>query len=100
MSRCIWVAIPIGLAFDFWAFDDQGANLTAQYLLSHGYRPGTDFGYHYGLLPLLWGRIWFDVFGLTPIACWTAMLFCEVFIVRGIARFVTALDLSRVAQEC
>ncbi len=85
--------IPHGLGFD-WAFDDRGANLTIQYLLSRGYRPGLDFGYPYGLLPLAVGRVWFALFGLTPVACWIAFLVCELMTAVGIARFSAALQLG------
>src|SRR5271155_1164674 len=57
------------LQFGTFAFFDTGENLTAQYLISHGYRPTIDFFYHYGLMPLLFGRVWFSIFGLTPTAC-------------------------------
>jgi len=87
------VNIPHGLSFD-WAFDDRGANLTIQYLLSLGYIPGLDFGYPYGLLPLAAGRVWFALFGLTPFACWIAFLVCELLTAVGIARFSAALQLG------
>lgn len=44
-----------------------GGNLTAQYLLSQGFRPQIDFGHHYGLRGLLVGQIWFGIFGTTPV---------------------------------
>lgn len=55
--------IPIP-SFTF-AFNDGGANLTVQYLMSRGLVPSVDFGYHYGLLPLLMGKLWFWLFGLS-----------------------------------
>lgn len=83
--------IPDSLAFGNFAFCDQGANLTAQYLVAHGYRPGLDFGYHYGLLALLFMRIWFSAFGLTPHAYLAAMLACNVLFAWALARLFSAL---------
>ena len=57
------------LSFDYYFFQDQGTNLVAQYLTHSGLRPGVDFGYNWGLLGLLFGRLWFGVFGATPLAC-------------------------------
>ncbi|MGD0116817.1 MAG: hypothetical protein ABSD30_02050, partial [Candidatus Binatus sp.] len=59
--------LPGSLNFGF-LFGDTGANITAQYLVANGYRPAVDFGYHYGLLPLLLGHVWFSVTGASPIA--------------------------------
>ncbi len=65
--------LPNDLYFDRFAFFDNGANLTLQYLTSLGLRPAIDFGYQYGLLAALVGRIWFGFFGATPIAYEFAM---------------------------
>src|SRR6202043_881867 len=48
--------LPETMNFEAFAFGDRGANLTLQYLVAHGYRPAIDFGYHYGLLPILVGH--------------------------------------------
>ena len=37
------VRFPGAMQFDAFSFSDTGANLTAQYLLDHGYRPLLDF---------------------------------------------------------
>jgi hypothetical protein len=57
------------LSFDYYFFQDQGTNLVAQYLTNSGLRPAVDFGYNWGLLGLLFGRLWFAAFGATPAAC-------------------------------
>jgi hypothetical protein len=88
------IRLPGALQFDNFAFFDTGANLTAQYLISHGYRPTLDFAYHYGLLPLLFGRIWFRLFGLNPIACVGAMPLIDILIVWGFVRFAANLKLT------
>jgi hypothetical protein len=92
---CI-VSVPSIFSFDNWAFGDQGSELTIQYLAREGYRPGVDFFYHYGLLPILAGNIWFGALGITPLACFAAMFVCGLFMVRGLARFAVALELTPV----
>jgi hypothetical protein len=82
------------LQFNNFAFFDTGSNLTVQYLISRGLRPTIDFVYHYGLLPLLFGRIWFHLFGLTPIACVAAMPLVDLLIVLGLARFAANIRLN------
>ncbi len=78
--------LPEIMSFDSYAFCDNGANLTIQYLVSHGLRPTVDFGYHYGLLPILVGRIWFAIVGRTPLAYQALMVACDLVIVSSIAR--------------
>jgi hypothetical protein len=84
----------IGRSFDFWAFSDSGANLTVQNLLKQGLTPAVDFGYHYGLLPLLIGRFWFALFGSTPLACGLLMTSATLLICFALARFAISLRLG------
>jgi hypothetical protein len=86
--------LPGTLQFDNFAFFDTGANLSVQYLINHGYRPTLDFIYAYGLLPLVFGRIWFSIWGLTPLACVAAMPLIDILIVWGFVRFATNLKLN------
>ncbi len=83
--------LPETMAFDSYAFCDNGANLTLQYLVSHGLRPTIDFGYHYGLLPVLVGRVWFEIAGRTPIAYQAFTLACDLAIASAIARIAAIL---------
>lgn len=89
-----FLKLPDVMAFDRYAFCDTGANLTLQYLVSHGLRPAVDFGYHYGLLPILIGRIWFRLIGLTPIAYQALMVACDLVIAWAIARIAAILRFS------
>jgi hypothetical protein len=82
------------LQFNRFAFFDTGSNLTEVYLVSHGYRPTIDFIYHYGLLPILLGQIWFRIWGLTPIACVIATPLIDIFIVWGLVRFAANLRMN------
>lgn len=81
---------PSCLRFEGFACGDWGANLTAQDLVSIGLRPGVDFIYPYGLLSLLFGRVWFGLMGATPHAYFEAMLVGHVAVAIGLARFVAA----------
>jgi len=83
--------LPESMSFDSYAFCDNGANLTLQHLVSHGLRPTIDFGYHYGLLPILVGRIWFSIVGLTPIAYQALIVACDLALVCAIARIAANL---------
>ncbi len=83
--------LPETMSFDSYAFCDNGANLTLQYLIAHGLSPTIDFGYHYGLLPILVGRIWFAVAGLTPIAYQILIVIFDLAIVSAVARIATHL---------
>src|SRR4051794_22254967 len=60
--------LPALLALKGYAFSDAGATLTLDRLVADGQRPGVDFVYLYGLLPIAVGRAWFAVWGATPYA--------------------------------
>ncbi len=87
--------IPHDMNLFMFAFGDRGSWLVVQYLTSHGYRPTIDFGYPYGLLPIMAGRAWFGMLGLTPIAFNLAMTTGGVAMAWGLARFSSAMCLSR-----
>jgi hypothetical protein len=80
---------PNELFFRF-AFGDSGTSLTINDLVHRGFRPAIDFGYIYGLLPLLLNRIGFAVLGAAPRTCWWATLLCNTAMAWGLARFATA----------
>lgn len=88
------VGLPKTLGFLGFAFFDTGANLAGQYLISHGYRPTIDFFYPYGLIPLLFGRIWFSIFGLTPIACVAVTPLLDILIVWGFVRLAANVKMN------
>lgn len=83
--------LPMSLEWTTFAFMDQGANLSVQTLLDRGMVPTIDFGYTYGLLPLLIGRSWFALLGRTPVAYAAAMLVVDLLIAWGLARCLAAL---------
>ncbi len=83
--------LPQTLNFAPFAFGDPGSNLTIFYLVSHGYRPVIDFGYHYGLLGLLASLAWFRAFPLTPAGYQAACIACQIGVACGVARIARAL---------
>src|SRR5262245_59039016 len=62
------IRLPRTASFIDFAFGDPGSTLKVDTLVAEGYRPGIEFGYPYGLLPVAVGRVWFHVFGRTPTA--------------------------------
>jgi len=90
------VKLPVVTAFTGFAFSDWGANLTAQALLDKGWRPGIDFTYPYGLLPLAFGRLWFGLLGRTPTAYLAAVLMCQAALGWAIARTLARIRIDRL----
>jgi hypothetical protein len=86
--------LPTDLGFDANAFGDRGDFLTICYLVRHGSRPAIDFGYHWGLLPIMLGQAWFAIFGSTPQANEAVMVVCAILVAVGIARMAAALRLG------
>jgi hypothetical protein len=88
--------LPNSMAFNTFAFFDQGANLTLQYLLSKGLRPAIDFGYAYGLLPVIFGRVWFAIFSATPRAYQLAMEVFAVLTAWALAKILAQLKIGYI----
>jgi hypothetical protein len=91
-----FLKLPEIMTFDSYAFCDSGANLTLQYLVSHGLRPTIDFGYNYGLLPILIGRIWFAIAGLAPISLQVLMAVCDLVIAWAMVKICSRIRLGAV----
>jgi len=80
--------------FDRFAFQDSGGELVRQAFWRQGLRPTVDFGYLYGLLPMLVGGGWYRLFGLSPGAFRGLMLACSLATAWGLARFAAARRLG------
>jgi hypothetical protein len=85
---CVLAAICVSRIPDFFRFDnvvfgDFGSVLTTDFLATHGYRPVIDFGYHYGLLPILLAHLWFRMIGRTPLALVGLAFFYNLIFVWG-----------------
>ncbi len=72
--------------FDQIAFWDSGGELAIQDLMRRGYRPALDIGYLYRLLPLLLGRLWYGLAGLSPESFRVQMLACMMLSAWGQAQ--------------
>ena len=83
--------LPDSLSFDNVALCDLGSNLTAHFLVAHRYQPTLDFGYAYGLLPLLLTRFWFVAFGLNPFAYQALMVACGLAMAWALATIAARL---------
>ena len=59
---------PLLYNFDKFALGDWGGYLVAHYLVQQGKLPVTDFGWQYGLLPLLLQNLWFHLEAATPLS--------------------------------
>jgi len=88
------VRLPTDLGFDANAFADRGDFLSISYLVAHGSRPAIDFGYHWGLVPIMLARAWFALFGATPQANEAIMVICAMAVAVGMARMAAALRLG------
>jgi hypothetical protein len=88
------IRLPTDLGFDANAFGDRGDFLSIAYLVGHGSRPAIDFGYHWGLLPIMLSQAWFALFGATPQANEAIMAVCALLVAVGIARFAAALRIG------
>ena len=90
------VRLPLNLSLDAYAFADRGMFPTVCYLVTHGRRPTLDFGYPYGLLPILLMQGAFHLFGWAPLAHETAMGACAFASSWGMARFASAMRLGTI----
>ena len=88
--------LPTDLGFDANAFGDRGDFLSIAYLVAHGSRPAIDFGYHWGLVPILLAQAWFALFGATVQANEAIMVICALMVAIGMARMAAALRLGNL----
>jgi hypothetical protein len=90
--------LPRNAAFLDFATGDPGATLHVDALVAQGLIPGLNFGYAYGLLPVLVGRVWFGVLGRTPAAFLGATYVCYLVTGWGLGRYARALDLGTLSR--
>src|SRR5581483_6373671 len=84
--------------FDEYASLDQGSVLAVNHLIGRGLRPEVDFGYTYGLLPLLAARAIFSPAGAHPLPYAIAIASIELALAVGIWRIVRAMPSSGAAM--
>jgi hypothetical protein len=78
---------PLLYNFDKFAFWGWGAYLVAHHLFQAGYRPFSDFGWEYGLLPLFIQEKWFRVFSASPASFIALSLPCSLVFAIAIGKF-------------
>jgi hypothetical protein len=88
------IRLPTDLGFDANAFGDRGDFLSISNLVGHGSRPAIDFGYHWGLVPIMLAQAWFALFGATPQTNEAVMVVCALLVAIGVARMAAALRLG------
>jgi hypothetical protein len=78
---------PLLYNFDRFAFWDWGAYLNAHYLTQQGKSPVTDFGWQYGLLPLLLQELWFHLLAAGPASFLILSFPCALVSAFAMGRF-------------
>ncbi|NOT63062.1 MAG: hypothetical protein HOP19_22875 [Acidobacteria bacterium] len=78
--------LPTIYEFATFAVFDPGSALRADQLIAQGFTPTIDFGYPYGLLPLMIGRAFFALVGRTPLGYVLFMFLAEAALLWGIWR--------------
>jgi len=84
---------PSAADLKLFALYDPGSALRADALVAQGLKPGVDFGFSYGLVPLLIGRGWLAAFGRTPASYLAYMAAMQLAIGAALAYLVAALRL-------
>ena len=90
------LALPLKLSFESYLLRDQASTLNWYYLLSRGYQINIDFGYQYGLLSLLLGKIWFAFFPATNLSILPLFITLNALAAIGIARFASYAKVGSV----
>ncbi len=83
---------PTQASIEFLFFD-TGAGLKVDDFISKGYTPNVDFSYPYGLLPLVIGHIWYEIFGRTPHTFFLLELIFRILSVAVLARIAILANL-------
>jgi hypothetical protein len=105
-----FVALTIGLAAIFWFVvsradyanfhlicnHDPGAALRTDEIVASGSQPGTDFFYYYGPLPILLCRVFFFVFGRSPLALLALIGILTAVFFAGLTSIVMAFAPTRL----
>jgi hypothetical protein len=89
--------LPRIAGWTFFSFFDPGTALKGDLLISMGMKPAIDFGYTHGLASLVVAHWGFVLLGRTPAAFLIMTGAMEILMAAAIARFASAMRLSRAA---
>jgi hypothetical protein len=97
----VWFATFLFWRCDYRAFNDicnhdPGAVLRLDEVISQGARPGADFFYYYGLLPVFISHVFFGVFGHSPLALFELLFAISCCSYVGLAWTISAFRPSRL----
>src|SRR5215468_3624728 len=87
LTALMAVQIPAVYNFSTFILYDPGSILRADRLLTQGLSPTIDFGYSYGMLSLIYGRLIFALGGRTPAMYLVGTWLMEMLVALGLARF-------------
>jgi hypothetical protein len=87
LTALLLIQLPAVYNFQTFVLYDPGSVLRADSLLAQGLSPTIDFGYSYGMLSLLYGRLLFALGGRTPAMYLVGTWLMEMLIAFGLARF-------------
>jgi hypothetical protein len=87
LTALLLIQLPSVYNFQTFVLYDPGSVLRADWLLAQGLSPTIDFGYSYGLLSLIYGRLVFALGGRTPEMYLVGTWLMEMLMALGLARF-------------
>ncbi|HKQ80542.1 MAG TPA: hypothetical protein VJ810_43010 [Blastocatellia bacterium] len=87
LTALLLIQLPAVYNFQTFVLYDPGSVLRADSLIAQGLSPTIDFGYSYGMLSLLYGRLIFALGGRTPAMYLVGTWLMEMLMALGLARF-------------
>ncbi len=92
LTALLLIQLPAVYNFQTFVLYDPGSTIRADTLLARGLSPTIDFGYSYGMLSLLYGRLIFALGGQTPAMYLLGTWLMEMLMALGLARFAVRWD--------
>ncbi len=87
LTTLLLIQLPAVYNFQTFVLFDPGSALRADWLIAQGLSPTVDFGYSYGMLSLIYGRLLFALGGRTPDVYLVGTWLMEMLMALGLARF-------------
>lgn len=87
---------PYTMGFLRFYFGDSAWAYSVHVMMREGMTPTVDFAYFYGLSVLLFNKVWFAIFGLTPWALLYLYIAGIVLSMIGVIQIMASLDLGRM----